>query len=455
MPNKALVAFGAVFGFALLGLAVQAWCSEMNAAPKTINKSISGSVAILPTLTLDDVLTRVLTQNPKLASFIQAARAREHEARQAGRYPNPELSVEVGNIGGSGEASGTDHAETTIRISQRLELGGKRKQRQDVGRLDHAVAERDANIARAEVLAEAKERFFTTLAAQKRLTLAGEQGALTAKVVTAVEERIAAGKTAEIERVRFQTLTSDVRLRQEQAARKLTAARQALAATWGSETIDFAAITGELDQLQNVPSWSELTAKLATSPEVARQNDIVRRAGQSWVLEQANRIPDLTFSLGAKNDQERGDNALLAELSIPLQLFNRNQGAIAASQARKAQAERQAKSVQLNVRVKLTEGWQQLHSAHDEVVVLRDEILPAAEKVFAAVTYGYQAGKFGFLEVLDAERTLFATKDRYVDALVTYHRAVTELEQLLGEKIFPESQQTKVSTLSVNKRGQS
>ena len=37
------------------------------------------------------------------------------------------------------------------------------------------------------------------------------------------------------------------------------------------------------------------------------------------------------------------------------------------------------------------------------------------------------------LEVLDAQRTLFEARGQYIDALAAYHKAVAEVERLLGE----------------------
>jgi len=461
MPQKALVAFGVVIGFGLLALSVPAWCSDTNVsghafgqhvdtAPKTTEEQTVKSMTALPVLTLDEALTRTLKQNPTLSAFSREVKAREFEVHQTALRPNPELSVEVENVAGSGDFSGTDSAETTVRISQLFELGGKRTRRQEIGRLDQELAEREYEIAQAEALSEATERFIAVLAAQKRLLLVGEQLELTKRVMKTVEDRIATGKTAAIEKVRFQTLAAEAHLREDKARQGLTAARQALATLWGSEVVDFSTAQGPFETVQSLPDWSELVSRVVHSPETALRKSASRRADRTLALEQANRIPDLTFSLGVRNDQDTGDNALLAELSIPLPIFDRNQGMVAAARLRKAKAEDEAKSAQLQLRAALAESWQRLHASYSEVNVLRSEILPATQQTFDAVAYGYQAGKYGFLEVLDAERTLFEAKSRYVAALTTYHQAVSEVERLLGQKIFADGD---LSASSEKERG--
>ncbi len=463
MPKKALVSCGAVLGLLLLALPVPAWCSEMNSskgavgqsvdsAPKIIEEQTEKQTVTVSELTLDDVIDRTLNQNPKLATFTQEVRAREFESRQAGRYPNPELSIEMENIAGSGEFSGTDSAETTIRISQLFELGGKRARRQEIGRTEQFLAEQEYNIVRTELLSETTAQFFAVLAAQQRLYLAGEQIELTRKVLQSIEDRITEGKGAVIEKIRFHTVVAEAKLRQQKKRLELTAARQTLATAWGSAEVDFETVRGRLDKLHSTPNWSELTARVDQSQIIALRKNAVIKADRILALERANRIPDLTFSLGAKNNQSTGDNSFVMGISIPLQAFNRNQDRVAAALARKAKSEEEKRSTQSLMRASLASGWRTLQAARSEVLALREEIIPATQESFDSIAYGYQAGKFGILELLDAERTLFDAKSRYIDALENYHQAFLELELLLGQKI---STTKNPSGSDENQRGQS
>lgn len=445
MPSKALVALGVVLG--LLNLSVPAWSSEMSApagtghvagstAPGNHEKRVEGPAADLPVLTIDEAATRALRHNPRLAAFAREVEARESETLQAGLRPNPELSVEMENFAGSGEFSGTDNAEATVRLSQRVELGGKRERRRQLARLDRDVTEKQYELARSEVLAEADERFVAVLAAREKVDLAAEQLALTRKVLQTVEDRVTSGKTARIEKVRFRTLVTEARLRHEKARQGLAAARKSLATLWGSEEADFSATHGAFQQVRKIPGWSELVSRLAESPAVVVQKSAVHRADRAVDLERANRIPDLTVSLGVKEERRSGDNALLAEVGIPLPLFDRNQGAVAAARSRRAKAQSEAEAARMQLQDELAETWRRLSDAYSEVKTLHEEILPANRESFDAIVYGYQAGKFEFLDVLDAERSLFEAKSRYIEALSDYHQAVSEAERLLGGELF-------------------
>lgn len=455
MPFKVLVAFGVAFGMGLLSSSPSAWCSDTNIAPEVNNPLANHAPEtavnhnhqqIEMLLSLDDALQRTMQNNPGLTASAQEVEAREFEARQAGFYPNPEFSVEVENFAGSGDFSGTDRVEITAQISQRLEIGGKRTLRQAVSHQLKRMAEQGYTETHADLIAETTNRFLAVLTAQKQVALAEEQTDLASRVLETVTQRIDSGKTASMERLRFQSLVAEARLRAERAQHQLTAARHSLAALWDqTETGDFSAVQGDIEDLPEVPAWSELLSMLPQSPTFAAQEAEMRMAEHRLDLEQAKRIPDLTLSLGAKNFEETNDSALVAGIAMALPIFDRNQGAISAARMRQTKAKNSARAAELNLHAALNEVWQQLQAARSEAVMLRDELLPAVQQSFEAIAYGYQAGKFGYLEVLDAEQTLFETKNRYVVSLTNYLRTYTELERLLGQRLSPDKQESILS----------
>jgi cobalt-zinc-cadmium efflux system outer membrane protein len=446
MPKMALVAFVVALGLGFFTLSSQAWSSEVNAAQlaeirtattisKITDQPNTEQTSEKAPLTLAEALSRTIKKNASLAAFSLEIQAREHEALQAGLRPNPELSVELENMAGRGEFAGTDGAETTVSISQLIELGGKRSLRRAVGTLDQGLATEEYHIALVEVLAQTRERFVAVIVARMRLQLADEQVELAGNVLQTIESRIADGKSAAIESSRFQGLLVEAQLQQVRNRQELTVARKTLSATWNSEEVDFGAVQGELESLPPLPEWQEITDLLQQSPRVTLHKKVEFRSRQALELERANRLPDLTVSLGARNLRETDDNMLVAEVSIPLTIFDRNQGAIGAARTRVSKAREEKRAAFLRIRTALVETWQQLKSARHEVETVRDQILPIGQKTFEAVSYGYRAGKFGYLDVLDAQRTLFETKDRYIDALARYHLAASNLEHLLGGKL--------------------
>ena len=123
-------------------------------------------------------------------------------------------------------------------------------------------------------------------------------------------------------------------------------------------------------------------------------------------------------------------------VSFPLLFFDRNQGGIREARARLAKAEHERRAAEVRVLTALSDAYQRLTSAATGVAVLQNEVLPAAEQAFQATQEGYRQGKFGFLEVVDAQRSFFETRGQYLEALATYHKAVAEIERLSGEGLL-------------------
>jgi cobalt-zinc-cadmium efflux system outer membrane protein len=383
-------------------------------------------------LTLRQALALALLHNPELAAFSWEVRVKEAEALQAGLLPNPEMGIEMENLAGSGEFSGTESAETTVTLSQLIELGGKRGKRRAASALEADLAGWDFETRRLDVLTATAKAFVAGLAAQERLAQADELAGLAERFFRTVSERVEAGKVSPVEQTRAQVPLAAARVAQDRARLALEAARKELAALWGEETAGFERAVGSLERIAPVPPEEELASLLDQNPDVARWETEEKQRRARLDLERANAIPDLTLFAGGRNLQESGDNAFVAGLSIPLPFFDRNQGGVAAARAARSKARQASRAARNQAVASLAASYRDLSAAFTEARALREQILPAAEQSFEAASFGYREGKFGFLEVLDAQRTLFEVRGQYIEALAAYHQARVEVERLTG-----------------------
>lgn len=386
-------------------------------------------------LSLRETLALALAKNPDLAAFSWEVRAREARTLQAGLLPNPEFSVLMEDIGGSDGFRGAQRAQTTITLSQLIELGGKRFARRHATSLTRDLAGWDYEVQRIEILTMASQAFSDTLAAQQRLRLAEELVGLAEEVTRSVIERVKAGKVSPIEETKAEITLSSVRIERERAMLALEAARKRLAATWASATPRFDRVEGDLDQIAPLPSLASLAERLARNPVLARWAAEMAQRQALVRVEQANAIPNITISGGYRRLNETDDNALLFGVSVPLPLFNRNQGSIAEARHRLAKAEAEQRAAEVRVTSALSDAYKALATAHTEAIALKANVLPAAQSAFERINEGYRLGKFGYLDVLDAQRTLFDARARYLQALTDYHKAVAEVERLVGEPL--------------------
>jgi cobalt-zinc-cadmium efflux system outer membrane protein len=386
-------------------------------------------------LTLADALTRVLATSPELASVASEERAREAHALQAGLLPNPEFRTDLENVAGSGDREGFEETETTIRLSQLIELGGKRGKRRRVAELDRALAGWDVEAKRLAVLADATKAFVRTLAAQERLDLAVELERVARTGVDAVQAQIEAGGAPPVEAARARVTQARTDVARRRAERELDAARRLLAATWGSFEPTFGRVAGDLERLGALPSFEALVARLDANPDLARWTTELQARRSSIALEEAGRIPDVTVGAGGRHFSDNGDNALVVELSVPLPVFNRNQGNIAEANLRmeKARADRDVAGLEL--RTTLVTAYAELAASHEQATRLRADVIPAARRSLDGVVDAHRKGAMRFIDVLDAQRTLYELRGDYLAALESFHVQAANVERLTASPL--------------------
>jgi cobalt-zinc-cadmium efflux system outer membrane protein len=379
-------------------------------------------------LTLPEVIANVLLKNPELEAFSLEVRAREARALQAGLYKNPNLLFDVQDVFGSGGFKKVDSSQSTLLLSQVIELGGKRTKREREALSHKDLAFWDYETARMNILTRVAKAYTDALTAQEKLKLARELVQLSQKSYNAVKARVEAGKVSPIHEIKAQVALSTTQIQLQQAR---------LATFWGSMTPRFQQVTGSLYRIAPVPPFDTLAGHMQGNPDLARwAAEMVQRTA-AVDLQEANAVPNLRVGAGARWFEETNDNTFIVEFSIPLQLFDRNQGAIAEARHRVAKAKAEQRAVQLKLNAALATGYTRLANAHSRVTSLKTKILPGARTSFEAVNEGYRFGKFGYLEVLDSQRTWFNARSQFLDALAEYHKAVADVERLTGQAVSP------------------
>jgi cobalt-zinc-cadmium efflux system outer membrane protein len=389
-------------------------------------------------LTLRDALALALGRSPVLASFSWEIRAREAGTLQVGMLPNPTFSAEVENVGGSGLRQGARAAETTLLLSQLIELGGKRRKRRSLGALGARVAEWDYEVARLGVVAETTRAFVDALALQDAVALADEQIRLADEVFRAVQAQVRAGAVSSAEVPRAQVEVTKQEIERGLRDRALRAAYVRLATAWGASEPTFSVLAGDLDVVSAVPSEADLVQRMASTPELARWQAEVATRRAAVDLADARRIPDVTLGLGPRHFNDTNDWALVVGVQVPLPVFDRNQGARRESRSQLSKSREDRRTIELQLRRSLAQLYQGLASAYEEATALRERAIPNAEQAYEATKNAQRQGALRFTEVLDAQRSLFALRTQLVDALASYHLSRAQTEALIGGPLSAE-----------------
>jgi cobalt-zinc-cadmium efflux system outer membrane protein len=376
-------------------------------------------------LTLAEAIRLALSANPELAASYREVDAQEGSIVQAGVHPNPELASLV-------EDQQKATRSTTVQINQLIELGGKRGARIDVAERGRDIATAELAAKQAEVRANVITAFFDVLAAQERVKIAQSLLELAQRSTLAASRRVVAGRISPVEETKARVAEAAVRVELAQADSDLANTRRRLTGNWGNPSPRFQTADGDAERLPALPSAASLDARFDTAPALARARLEVERRDAIVQLEKARRIPDVTVSLGSKHVEELGRNQAIVGLSIPIPVFDRNQGNQLEALRRRDKAQEELAATQVRVSTELGLAYEQLKTARLEVASLQNEILPGAQSAFDAATTGFSLGKFSFLEVLDAQRTLFQAKSQYLRALAVAHRAAADIDRILG-----------------------
>jgi cobalt-zinc-cadmium efflux system outer membrane protein len=425
------------------GIAVVAWIATIVAwVAATVAPSTAETPGDLPsgTVSLAVAVDAALAHDPSLAAHDFERDARAARVRQEGRLPNPSLATEVENVAVTGGDSGeVDEAQTTITLTQPVELTGKRGRRVDVARADERLAERDLERARLDVAARVRKAFATGWLAQARVDLAARLRDLARGSVRAARRQLDAGGGSSIEVARAEASLATAEAAVTRREREARAARAALAATWGGGDDSVTRLAGGLAPLPRPRPLVELQDALAADPDLARFDDALARGEADVALEEARRVPDLAVRVGARRFARSESNALVAELSMPIPVFDRNTDAVAEARARvgKVGAERRAAHVAKEQAVRAE--YAELEAAYDEAQALDAAVLPRVRAALAETRRGYDAGRLRYLEVLEAERAIAETEEEYLSALARFHTTAAELSRLVGASAVTET----------------
>ncbi|WP_118829253.1 TolC family protein [Salinibacter ruber] len=388
------------------------------------------------TLTLQESLALALANNPRLQSFSWEVRAQEAKALQAGLWPNPTVMGETEDLSTGDPLGDFIDSEQMVQVSQPIELWGRPGKRQDVAEAERDLAGWDYEAARLDVVSQTTQAFIGLVAAEERVHLARELVRLSEEVFQTVSRQVEIGEVSPVEKQRARVPLSQARIRLRRALETRESALKTLSGQWGrSDTTAFTEVEGTFGGVDPVPALDTVQAALRRNPALARQEDAIERAEAVLSLEKRDRFPVPSVTAGWQRFGGRtgsDQTAFKAGIALPLPLFDRNQGAVQRARYRLERARRQRESARVRLDTTLAKAYRSLVSAQNEAQTIAEETLPAARSAFTSVREGYRQGKFDYLEVLDAQRTLFGVRRQQIQALSRYYRARVRVERLVA-----------------------
>lgn len=370
---------------------------------------------------------------PRLAESAANIRAAEGLALQAAARPNPSLGLEVENIGTNRGYSGLSGTQTTLSVGQPFELGGKRQARVEAGSAGVVAAQaRDRQIG-VDFGYDLALAYAAAEAAQSRMALFEEALMAAQEDLRAAQALVNAGREADLRGVQAQAAVAAAEADVEGARAGAQTAFAQLANLAGV-ALPYTGVDSSLlplaTSLRPLPA-----APPAVTPAVATAQAERDAATRRIVVEQSRAVPDITGSLGIR--RIAGDNAtvFVGAISVPLPLFDKNEGNIAASLAQRDAADARLTAARLEAENNFRATVAQAMAA-DARLRSSMQAETAAAEAYRLARIGYDAGRTPLIELLTARRNLTAVQGAALDARVARIDAEAGLARLFGRIPF-------------------
>ncbi|MDQ1231133.1 TolC family protein [Sphingomonas sp. SORGH_AS_0879] len=380
-------------------------------------------------------LLRQARDAPRVTALDADVAQARGQAEQARARPNPSINLLAENFAGDLRTNARDQQQTTLQIDQPIELGGKRAAR---------IAAREAGVALAEIRGiEGRIAFATDLArayagaeaADRRIALAEDEVEEATDVLKVARALVAAGKEARLRQIQAETELHTMESDLEVARAQRVGALARLAALAGSPTPYSGIAESLIDRMNARPASGPVDPMQSATVKLAHaERDAAARA---VTVQQRRATPDITAQLGVRQLRVANGPAVVAGVSVPLPVFDRNRGNIAAAQAELQGMEARAAAALLEAEAG-TRAAVALIAAADKRGEAARRMLATAEEAYRLARLAYEAGKAPLIELLSARHNLGAARGVILDADIARFEARATLARLAGLSITGE-----------------
>jgi outer membrane protein, heavy metal efflux system len=400
-----------------------------SALPVISRESQAGSGT--DSLTLEGAIRLALANNPELSAANSQISGAAGRAYQAKLWSNPELelSAEDWPMDGGGFAN----SKKLVGMSQTVPYPGKKKLDARIGRLGVRVSQAEYDVRRVLLVREVKTAFFEVLAAERSVEVARELVAVSESSAAIARKRVQAGAAADEEQLRAEIPLEQAQTELAGFEREQETARQKLANLLGRPQLKGAPVSGALAEPAKLPVLDEGPGRwMARHPSVAAARASKERAEAEERRARLEPYPDV--KVGAAGGQEADGLGPIVQfsLSIPLPIIDRSKGRKQEARANVAAAEAELEAIEQRLLRDWGTASQRWRTAAQQVASYRERILPKANEALRLLQRGFEEGKFGFIDLLDTQRTAAEARLAYQQKLLELNVAQADVEALLA-----------------------
>lgn len=372
--------------------------------------------SVFAELTLVEAQKQAYTLDPSLQYLYRQDSSSALKIQHSGRFSNPEVAVELDNLGNA-NLKDLDGPSYSVQLSQAVPLNNKRHLRVDL-----ATAKQSSNLLaiqqrQAQLNAEVRLCLAEWYVAEQRSKLAVDDRDIAQSQARLIQEKYRAGRVVQSDAERAQALATEANQKvilslSEAMQRKATCSLSV--GNLGAEPIPLPT---------NFSIHTDKTISQRHALLVQQEAVIQHR------LANAERLPEMTLSVGTRRYQHTGDTVVLAGVSMPIPLFDQNQVARADARNELEQANYLVAVQQKRSAILLENAKQRLLS-HQQLLTTIDQIvIPASQESLRIAQLAYQSGKTGLLEWIDARRVWRESRERRLEVWLNIQQAIAEIER--------------------------
>ena len=374
---------------------------------------------------LEEIALRV---NPSLARAASLAAAARGNWLQVGLMPNPSVGYQGQQLGSGGLAE-----QHGVLFTQEIVRGGKLRLNRSVAQQDVTRAEQQLAAYELRVLTDVRIAFYRALLAQRQIDITVELLKIGQQGVQAAENLLRL-QGSKVDILQAQVELENAEILADNARNRHWAAWQSLAAVVGQPGLHPQPLVGDAYAVARVFDPRETLARLlATSPEIAVAGTEIERARFALARARVEPQPNINFQ-GLVNWQDNGiggkPDAGIA-VTVPVPLWNKNQGAILRAERELAAAQQALAQLELDLQNRLAPVFERYANARNQVERYRTRILPAAQQSLALTRQIYDIGETSYLNLLTVQRTLTQANLSYLEALRELRTTEAEIDGLL------------------------
>jgi cobalt-zinc-cadmium efflux system outer membrane protein len=388
----------------------------------------AGAQAPLGRLTLDEAVALAARANPTLRAKQFEYRAVGANEITAGLRPNPTATYLAEQFGG-GSAALVQH---TFSIGQPIELGGKRQRRLESARAATRVTGHELEDVRRQIVFQVKKAFTDALVAREALDLTEQNLRALDDLERIQRYRAEKGDISELELLRIEVQRFALERDAADARQALRLARIALrAATDPGQVAEDVEVVGELADRDVAPAAADLYRRALDARPDLRAAEAARAKARADVgLARANAWGDVTPQV--EYQRIGPDNTIGFGISVPIRIFDRNQGEVARTRAETQRVDAAREALAVQILSEVDGALTALRTERKKLDLLRDVYLPKVRRARDTVEFAYRRGGVSLLDYLDAQRTFRDTTTEFVRSLGSYWTAYYQLEAAVG-----------------------